>query len=70
MFSTALLLGFGSSLHCIGMCGPLAMALPLAVDDRLAMIKGLLIYHFGRLLTYSGLGLLFGIVGKGLVLDG
>ena len=32
MLWTALMLGFVGSLHCAGMCGPLAMAVPIAAE--------------------------------------
>ena len=34
------------------------------------MIVQTFLYHFGRLLTYSIIGLLFGLIGKGLYLSG
>lgn len=67
---SALLLGLAGSLHCVGMCAPLTLALPMPVGARWAMLRPLLAYHTGRLTTYFGLGLLFGLVGKGLVLAG
>lgn len=70
MLYTALLFGLVSSLHCIGMCGPIAMMLP--VDRNNPTIKALqiLLYHAGRLTSYATLGLLFGLLGKGLYLAG
>lgn len=67
---SALLLGLAGSLHCVGMCAPLTLALPMPAEARWAMLRPLLVYHAGRLTTYFGLGLLFGLVGKGLVLAG
>lgn len=63
MLSTALpalALGLLSSLHCVGMCGPLLLALP----------SRSLLYHAGRILTYSCLGLLFGLLGRHIYLAG
>jgi len=57
---SALALGLLSSLHCVGMCGPLLLALP----------SRSLLYHAGRILTYSGLGLLFGSLGRHIYLAG
>jgi sulfite exporter TauE/SafE len=64
----ALSLGFLSSLHCIGMCGPIALALPLDRSSVFTTLKGMLTYNSGRILTYSILGLLFGLLGQGMVL--
>lgn len=63
----ALTLGFFGSLHCIGMCGPLALALlPTGVAQpgvaRIATSS--LFYNFGRVITYSVLGLAFGLLGS------
>jgi sulfite exporter TauE/SafE len=67
--TTALLLGFVSSLHCGGMCGPIALSLPHAQNRQLD-ISGKLLYNLGRIVTYSMLGALFGLFGKGLALAG
>lgn len=65
-----LLLGFAGSLHCVGMCGPLMLALPLDMAARRHIMGQMLVYHAGRIFTYSVLGLLFGLLGKGLALAG
>jgi sulfite exporter TauE/SafE len=64
----ALLLGFLGSFHCVGMCGPIALALPLNRSTRFTKIIGAVLYNFGRVVTYSLLGLLFGLLGKGFVI--
>lgn len=66
----ALSLGFLGSFHCIGMCGPIAMALPLRTGNRWVRIGGGLLYNTGRALTYGIFGLLFGLLGKGFVIGG
>ncbi len=56
--------GLVSSLHCVGMCGPLALALPVG---NLSKQKGLFAkigYNLGRISTYAFLGLIFGFIGK------
>lgn len=70
MLYTALIFGLISSFHCIGMCGPIAMMLP--VNHKNPSIKALqiLTYHFGRLTAYGTLGLIFGLLGKGFYLAG
>jgi uncharacterized protein len=67
---TAFILGLAGSLHCAGMCGPLALALP-APDRRLPRyLAGRLAYNGGRVLTYCLLGLGFGLVGQAVAVAG
>jgi sulfite exporter TauE/SafE len=66
---TAFILGLVGSLHCGGMCGPLALALPGSLS-RSRFLAGRLAYNTGRIVTYSFLGLLFGAMGKTLALAG
>ena len=65
MFYTALIIGFMGSLHCVGMCSPLAMA--VANLSPRTMISRLL-YNSGRILTYSILGATVASVGFALPL--
>ncbi len=67
---SALALGFLGSLHCIGMCGPIALALP--GGDRGASYKALgrLVYNAGRIVTYSAMGFAVGLAGFGIALQG
>jgi len=70
MFYTAVVLGLLGSFHCLGMCGPIAFVLPL---DRHNKFKGFLqifLYHLGRITSYAIIGLLFGLLGKGLFISG
>lgn len=67
---TAFLLGFVGSLHCAGMCGPLALALPVVGRTRASFLLSRLIYNLGRLVTYGVLGLVFGLLGATLALAG
>ncbi len=64
---TGLILGFLGSFHCLGMCGPLALAIPSEPDRRNASF---LLYISGKSLTYSLLGLFFGIAGQSFILAG
>jgi len=65
MFAVAaLLLGLLGSVHCIGMCGPIALALPLQREKTKTLLSGIFIYNFGRALTYSILGALSGLAGN------
>lgn len=67
---TSLLLGLAGSLHCVGMCGPLLLALPLDAAGRTHVLRRMGVYHSGRILMYALLGLLFGLLGKGLAIAG
>ncbi len=66
----ALILGLMGSFHCVGMCGPIAIALPLNNDTWLTRILGSLVYNSGRTLTYAFMGMIFGIIGMGLKMSG
>lgn len=70
MLWTALVLGLAGSFHCIGMCGPIAFVLPVDRSTKVKMFYQIFLYHFGRLLSYSLIGLLFGFIGKGLYFAG
>ncbi len=67
---TAFLVGFIGSAHCAGMCGPIALALPLRSDSWAHRVAGGLIYNTGRIITYMLLGAVFGLLGKGLHMAG
>jgi sulfite exporter TauE/SafE len=67
---TALILGLIGSVHCAGMCGPLALALPSTGTGSLGFVAGRMAYNLGRIVTYCVLGLIFGLVGHTLVLAG
>ena len=67
---TAFILGLIGSLHCAGMCGPLALALPAAGRSGPSYVAGRIAYNAGRVITYCVLGIVFGLVGKTLVLAG
>lgn len=67
---TAILLGLAGSLHCVGMCGPLLLALPLDALAKRKVFLQMLVYHSGRILTYGLLGIAFGLLGKGLAVAG
>ncbi len=67
---TAFILGLVGSLHCAGMCGPLALALPATGHSRSSFVLSRLLYNLGRIFTYCVLGAIFGLVGQTLVLAG
>jgi len=68
MLWTAVVLGFLGSFHCIGMCGPIAMAVGGSSSKTFLWKK--IIYNLGRALTYSILGLIIGFLGFSLSLAG
>ena len=70
MLYTALIFGLISSLHCIGMCGPIAMMLPVEHDNPTKKATQILTYHLGRLTAYGSIGLIFGLLGKGFFMAG
>lgn len=70
MLWTAFMLGFVGSLHCAGMCGPLAMAVPVVGQGRGAVIRSRLIYNLGRMVTYAALGAIVGLLGQAFALAG
>ena len=70
MLWTALVLGLAGSFHCFGMCGPIAFVLPVNRTTKTKAIFQIILYNLGRLLSYSLIGFLFGLIGKGLYLAG
>lgn len=70
VFSAGMLLGLAGSLHCVGMCGPLSLGLPIHQLTPARKAAALGMYHAGRIFTYSVLGLIFGLAGRKLYLAG
>ena len=58
MLTTALILGFAGSLHCAGMCSPLAFA----VTSKSGFLNKIL-YNLGRILMYCILGAIVSSIG-------
>lgn len=56
------LIGLVGSLHCVGMCGPL-----VATVIKNAGYKALITYHFGRLVVYVLVGVVFGMLSTSLI---
>lgn len=61
-----LVIGFLGSLHCVGMCGPLLLSLPLHRTQGWQGFGRSLLYHSGRFAAYGLLGLTFGLLGMGV----
>jgi sulfite exporter TauE/SafE len=69
-YLTAITIGLMGSLHCVGMCGPIAMAVPLNSKYNGYRWLGALNYLIGKAITYSILGLFSGAFAKMLVMAG
>lgn len=66
----ALVLGLLTGFHCAGMCGPIAISLPLNDESWAHRTLGSLIYNLGRIITYSLMGAVFGLLGQGFKMAG
>ena len=66
----AFFIGLFGSVHCIGMCGPLAFAIPVAQGRGWLLLWDKLIYNLGRTFSYCLLGLVTGLVGQHLWMAG
>lgn len=64
---SGLVLGFLTSFHCVGMCGPIALALPLHGATKMQKLFGGILYNLGRTTTYIMFGFILGLFGQGLV---
>jgi sulfite exporter TauE/SafE len=67
---SGLTLGAAGSLHCVGMCGPLSLALPVNHFSKTKKFLSLFLYQTGRIFTYSLIGLLFGLAGRRIYISG
>lgn len=70
LLGTALLLGAAGSAHCVGMCGPIAMAVPSPSPAWSSRLQSTVLLNTGRIMTYALIGSAFGAFGKGLQLAG
>ncbi len=68
MLWTAFVLGFLGSFHCVGMCGPIALA--VAGKKKVSFLYHKILYNLGRSVTYAMLGLLVGSIGFSFSLAG
>ncbi len=66
----AFTMGLLGSFHCVGMCGPLALSLPLSTNTVWSKFSGAFLYNTGRIITYSVFGFVFGLIGKSASLFG
>lgn len=70
LLMAAFTMGLLGSFHCVGMCGPLALSLPLKDDSFNAKFSGALLYNAGRIVTYAVFGMVFGFIGKSVAFFG
>lgn len=70
LFIVAFMIGIVGSFHCVGMCGPLALSLPLSNTSFTDKFSGAFIYNAGRIVTYAVFGLVFGLIGQTVALFG
>ncbi len=70
IYLSALLLGLMGEIHCVGMCGPIALILPVDRKSKLKTAIQLTLYHLARILAYGTMGLVLGFFGRGLQLAG
>ncbi len=54
------------SLHCVGMCGPFALLAASTTENPRPSVAPTIAYSGGRLLSYSVIGVLFGLLGMAL----
>jgi len=60
MLWSAFILGLAGSLHCVGMCGPIALMIPTGNGKQKWL--SLFLYHLGKLMTYLIIGTFFGLI--------
>lgn len=69
-WGAAFLLGLLGSAHCVGMCGPIALALSGGQASRARFVAGRCAYNAGRVVTYALIGIPFGLFGQALRMAG
>lgn len=70
IFDIGFFMGLLGSAHCIGMCGPLVLALPMQHKSAVQKWGGFFLYHLGKISSYSLLGVVFGLFGSQIPLFG
>lgn len=58
--------GLFGSIHCVGMCGPLAFAVPSFHKQAWMIVFDKIIYNLGRTISYTFLGIIIGLAGRQL----
>lgn len=57
------IIGLSSAFHCLGMCGPIALAIPVNRSSNFTILSGAFQYNLGRIAAYTALGLVAGSIG-------
>ncbi len=70
LIGAGLAFGLVTGLHCVGMCGPLALALPMVGHTRTGYVLGRILYNLGRAVTYAAMGALIGLIGQSFAMGG
>jgi uncharacterized protein len=68
--SAGFVIGLVGSVHCIGMCGPIAVALPVYQRSGWKLLFGRLLYNGGRVVTYMMFGAMAGVIGQRFAVAG
>lgn len=63
-------IGLLGSFHCVGMCGPIALVLPIRSDSKIERLFLIVLYNLGRATSYALLGLILGFVGNKFIAFG
>ncbi len=64
VFLSGFTIGILGSFHCIGMCGPLALSLPIDSLSGPRKYLAIILYNLGRAISYTSMGIAFGIIGQ------
>ncbi len=65
------MIGLVGSVHCVGMCGPIVLALPgQSIGSPVVYFLSRLLYNLGRVATYSFMGAVAGVIGKSISIGG
>ena len=67
MFYIAFITGLLGSFHCIGMCGPIALMVPMVGHH---VILSRVLYNIGRCISYACIGGFIGFLGWGVAIVG
>lgn len=70
LVTTAFVFGLMGSAHCIGMCGPIILAIPNQEKSLAQSVIHQLIYHISRAGAYTVFGLIIGLIGHMISLAG
>ena len=60
---TGFTIGVFGSFHCVGMCGPLALSLPIHQLTIFNKSMAIGLYNLGRSFSYASMGIVFGLLG-------